>query len=69
MKKIRYTLIGIALFYWIITLIAPPIVDNLYNPVVNPGPYTTSEDAQKLYASLDLLVICIAMRYSGNVFS
>jgi membrane dipeptidase len=55
MKKIGYTLVGIALFYWIITLIAPPIVDNLYNPVVNPGPYTASEDAQKLYASLDFV--------------
>jgi len=69
MNKIGYVFIGAALLYWIITLVAPPIVDNLYNPVVNKGPYDASDKALELYESLDFVgdLHCDALLWDRNL--
>lgn len=52
MKKLVYALIGLAILYWVFTLIATPIIDKKFNPVLNNGPYEVSKEAEELYNSL-----------------
>lgn len=69
MKKAFYALAALITLYLVITWVAPPIVDNLYNPVVNPGPYSVTKEAQTLYQSLDFVgdLHCDALLWDRNL--
>lgn len=55
MKRFLYVALVLALIYWFFTLFAPAIVDNRFNPVLVDGPYTVSDEAQKLFNDLDFV--------------
>lgn len=69
MKKLAYLLGAIVLIYWIITLVAPSIVDDKFNPVIDKGPYTVSEEAQTLFNDLDFVgdLHCDALLWKRNL--
>lgn len=69
MKKIAYSLLGLGLIYWVITLIAPGIIDDKFNPVIDRGPYTVSYEAKELFESLDFVgdLHCDALLWDRNL--
>ncbi|MCF8459246.1 MAG: dipeptidase [Flavobacteriales bacterium] len=69
MKKLAYILGALVLLYWIITLIAPSILDNQFNPMIEKGPYTVSEKAQTLFNDLDFVgdLHCDALLWKRNL--
>jgi len=69
MKKLSIIVLGIVLIYWVLTLIAPPIIDNQYNTVIVDGPYSVSQEAQQLYNDLDFVgdLHCDALLWKRNL--
>ncbi|MCB9185408.1 MAG: dipeptidase [Flavobacteriales bacterium] len=69
MKKLAYLLLGLALIYWVITLIVPGIIDDKFNPVIDKGPNTVSNEARELYESLDFVgdLHCDALLWDRNL--
>lgn len=69
MKKIGYVLIGFAILYWILTLIATPIIDSKFNPVLHQPPYKVSESAKNLFQSLEFVgdLHCDALLWKRNL--
>lgn len=55
MKKILIALVCLILLYWLATLIVPGIIEKRNNPVKQLPPYSVSEEASELYASLDFV--------------
>lgn len=55
MKKILIALVSLILLYWLATLIVPGIIEKGNNPVKQLPPYSVSEEASELYASLDFV--------------
>lgn len=55
MKKLPYFLASLLLAYLLFTLIAPPIVDRKFNPVLTKPPYVVSDKAQALFNDLDFV--------------
>ncbi|MDP6909422.1 MAG: hypothetical protein QF371_07950, partial [Flavobacteriales bacterium] len=55
MNKFSVTLISIALIYWLVTLIVPPMIDDSFNAVLENGPYSVSAEAQTIYDNLDFV--------------
>lgn len=55
LKKIIVVIVSLAVFYKLLTLIAPPIVDRHLNGVVNQPPYEVSEEAQEIYDNLPFI--------------
>jgi microsomal dipeptidase-like Zn-dependent dipeptidase len=69
MKKIGILLVILTLIYWTITLVVPPMIDNQFNPVIDKGPYTVSNEARALYESLDFVgdLHCDALLWDRNL--
>ena len=69
MKKLSIVLVSLALIYWVITLVIPPIIDDKFNPVLVDGPYSVSEDAQRLYDDLEFVsdLHCDALLWKRNL--
>lgn len=69
MKKLAYLLLGLGLLYWLLTMIAPGIIDDNFNPVIDKGPYTVSNEARELYESLGFVgdLHCDALLWNRNL--
>lgn len=55
MKKILIALVCLILLYWLATLIVPGVIEKGSNPVKQAPPYTISDEAARLYASLEFV--------------
>ncbi|MDN3205799.1 dipeptidase [Algoriphagus sediminis] len=69
MKKLLITLGVITAIYFLATLILPPVVEDIRNPVKDTGPYLVSEEAQKLYDDLDFIadLHCDALLWGRDI--
>lgn len=68
-KIIGWTLIILMVIYYLVTLIVPKIIDKSHNKIRESAPYHASEQAQKLYNSLDFIadMHCDALLWKRNL--
>lgn len=68
-KIILISVVLLLVVYYLITLIAPQIVDKQHNVIRLKGPYQVSEKAEKLYNSLDFIadLHCDALLWKRNL--
>jgi membrane dipeptidase len=69
MKKILVLLLVLFVLYWIATMTVPTYIEKSSNPVKEPSPYEVSDEAMRLFSSLDFVadLHCDALLWGRNL--